>query len=397
MNETLFDLPVVTPAATRRSVSGRIKPFLKWPGGKTGELDQILAAAPPTMDRYFEPFVGGGAVYWSISADIPAFINDMSTDLIDLYRYGQTADEQLFDYLDTLADWWKELQTFTELSALALLEVFEDRSELDVTKFNLVVEDIVKSTIVDVMATVPAQWEDLSSDFERNVLKLVPRKVARMRKVEVQRNAHLPTQDIWANVEGAYKACAYTSLRTTYNIGRLAGNRSPRQAALFFYLREFTYAAMFRFNSKQEFNVPYGGISYNRKAFQTKIDHLRSDSVRERLERTVIDCRDFEEFLEEHQPGADSWMFLDPPYDSDFSSYDENHFLQSDHQRLADVMGSADCKLQLVIKATPAVLEIYNSDRWNILAFDKKYMWTIKERNDRNATHLMITNYDPPT
>jgi DNA adenine methylase len=36
-------------------------PFVKWAGGKTQLLQQLYESVPPQFDRYFEPFLGGGA------------------------------------------------------------------------------------------------------------------------------------------------------------------------------------------------------------------------------------------------------------------------------------------------------------------------------------------------
>ena len=45
-----------------------LKPLIKWPGGKTNELDRFLSLIP-SYDRYIEPFVGGGALYFCGAAD----------------------------------------------------------------------------------------------------------------------------------------------------------------------------------------------------------------------------------------------------------------------------------------------------------------------------------------
>jgi hypothetical protein len=47
----------------------------------------------------------------------------------------------------------------------------------------------------------------------------------------------------------------------------------------------------------------------------------------------------------------------------------------------------------VVIKDTPMIRRLYRSDRWRVESADKTYMWTIKSRNDRETTHLTITNY----
>lgn len=42
------------------------KPFIKWVGGKTQLLDEIRKYYPSQMDKYCEPFVGGGAVLFDV-------------------------------------------------------------------------------------------------------------------------------------------------------------------------------------------------------------------------------------------------------------------------------------------------------------------------------------------
>ena len=42
------------------------KPFLKWAGGKRRLLPELLERTPKEYGRYYEPFVGGGALYFSL-------------------------------------------------------------------------------------------------------------------------------------------------------------------------------------------------------------------------------------------------------------------------------------------------------------------------------------------
>ena len=63
-------------------------PVLKWAGGKTHLLAQILDRLPPRAETYFEPFVGGGAVFFALArADRfrHAVIADQNSDLVEVY------------------------------------------------------------------------------------------------------------------------------------------------------------------------------------------------------------------------------------------------------------------------------------------------------------------------
>jgi DNA adenine methylase len=41
-----------------------IKPFTKWTGGKRQLLPELIANLPPQYNKYFEPFIGGGALFF---------------------------------------------------------------------------------------------------------------------------------------------------------------------------------------------------------------------------------------------------------------------------------------------------------------------------------------------
>lgn len=60
-------------------------PVLKWAGGKSRLLDELVARIPESIKRYFEPFIGGGALFFR-TAPASAVINDFNPDLINTYR-----------------------------------------------------------------------------------------------------------------------------------------------------------------------------------------------------------------------------------------------------------------------------------------------------------------------
>lgn len=62
-----------------------LRPLVKWAGGKTQLLDEILPKVPKRYGRYIEPFVGGGALFFAL-APKSAVIADSNPELINLYR-----------------------------------------------------------------------------------------------------------------------------------------------------------------------------------------------------------------------------------------------------------------------------------------------------------------------
>lgn len=62
-----------------------LRPFLKWAGGKSRLLSEIKAAAPERFNRYFEPFLGGAAVYLALRPE-KALLSDSNSELIRCYQ-----------------------------------------------------------------------------------------------------------------------------------------------------------------------------------------------------------------------------------------------------------------------------------------------------------------------
>ena len=87
-------------------------------------------------------------------------------------------------------------------------------------------------------------------------------------------------------------------------------------------------------------------------------------------------------------------MFLDPPYDSDFSTYAQNEFGKDDQRRLANyLINECKCKWLMIIKNTPFIYSLYDGHGLTIKSFDKKYQVSFMNRNDKQVEHLIIKNY----
>ena len=72
-----------------------MKPFAKWPGGKTQLLTQLKSRMQETFGKYYEPFVGSGALLLDEQPG-RAVINDVNESLLNVYRQLRTDAESHF-------------------------------------------------------------------------------------------------------------------------------------------------------------------------------------------------------------------------------------------------------------------------------------------------------------
>lgn len=95
-------------------------PIVKWVGGKTRLLSELRARAPKKFGTYFEPFLGGGALFFALAPE-KAILGDMNEALINTYRTVASCVEPVIKRLEVhrrehgkagyyyeIRDWWND-------------------------------------------------------------------------------------------------------------------------------------------------------------------------------------------------------------------------------------------------------------------------------------------------
>jgi DNA adenine methylase len=258
-----------------------LKPIIKWSGGKTDELKQILPHIPDSYSTYLEPFIGGGAVYFHLNPE-HAVINDVHKELVDFY------------------------QSIKNGNATAIY----------------------------------------------NFMKQHPNE-----------------EEVY------YKVRGYDSTDILDNAKR------------FYYLRKTCYRGMLRYNKNGGFNIPFGRYkTYN-------FEEIKNKEYEELLKRTEIFNSSFENIFNKYNDG-DNFMFLDPPYDSEFTDYGYCTFGKEEQKKLAKCFKETNIKCLMIIGKTPFIQELYKD--YIVDEYDKRYRFKLhsgRVGDEINTKHLIIKNY----
>lgn len=363
-----------------------MKPLLKWPGGKSSEIVRFRAMIPG-FDRYLEPFFGGGALYFHLCPR-KAAVNDLSIELMDFYRLVKDQDPALEAYLRAYAWSFRRLLALGEsqgdrlLMLLPALEagMLEKETASLLDSWEALLPSLFDPPLVPDLAAFRAE-------LEKSILDKVRRTARNHAKSAFAR------ADLLENLLTGLTSGYYLYFRQRYN--QKDAVSPAAQMANFYFIREMCYGSMFRYNSRGEFNIPYGGISYNRKDLLAKVEAIFSPAVSELFAGTELSALDFEEFLEYTRPTERDFLFLDPPYDTEFSDYGGTAFTKLDHARLAVALSRTPAKFLLIIKNTDFIQGLYGQG-FHVWRFDKQYAYNVRRRNDRTAEHLIVTNYALP-
>ena len=166
-----------------------------------------------------------------------------------------------------------------------------------------------------------------------------------------------------------------------------------KRAARTIYLNKACFNGLYRVNSKNEFNVPFGKKNkvntYDGSNLTLVYVYLNTNDVK-------ILSTDFDEAVKDAKKG--DFIYLDPPYDSDtstFNSYTENGFGKEEYKRLAEVFKDLDkrgCYVMLSNYNTSLVKELYKD--YNFHYIEAKRNIGAKAKDRGTVEEVIITNYD---
>lgn len=278
------------------NIRHHLQPFTKWTGGKRQLLPIIKSLMPSSYNNYFEPFVGGGALFFELAPQ-KAVINDFNSELMNCYRQIKENPQGLIELL-------KEHQH--------------------------------------------------------------------------KNSKHY-----------------YLALRSADRDGRITQMSLVERAARIMYMLRVNFNGLYRVNSKNQFNVPYGRYK-NPKIF----DELLILSISDYLNSADIDMLsgDFEEAISTVK--AEDFVYFDPPYiplseTSAFTSYTHEGFSYDDQIRLRDTfrkLHERGAYIMLSNSSSPLVEELYQDFNCSKVEVTRTNGASTSSRG--KISEMIVRNYD---
>lgn len=162
-----------------------IKPFLRWAGGKTWFTKHIASFIPKNFNNYYEPFLGGGAVFFYLKSNGyikgKAFLSDSNADLINTYKTLKYNRKELFALLNTHFDSEDEYYKMRSAEFCDPIEKAARFLYLNKTSFNGIYRVNLKGKY-----NVPYGKKNLKSIYDFEHLKNISNAL---------KNTHLSTKD----------------------------------------------------------------------------------------------------------------------------------------------------------------------------------------------------------
>lgn len=148
---------------------------------------------------------------------------------------------------------------------------------------------------------------------------------------------------------------AFYAARARFNQLAREQARTAEAAGLFYYLNRTCFNGLCRFNSRNEFNVPFGRYK--------KINYLTDFAgYIPTLQNWQVQQGDFAQVV----LGRHDFLYVDPPYDTPFSQYAKDDFTWADQLRLVEWLGQVQGPVVATNQATPRVLALYREAKFDV-------------------------------
>jgi DNA adenine methylase len=164
-------------------------------------------------------------------------------------------------------------------------------------------------------------------------------------------------------------------------------NNSLDNANRFYYQRKTCFRGMLRYNKRGKFNIPFG------KYKTINYKDLQNENYEKLLMNTEILNTNYEIIFEKYND-ENNFMFLDPPYDSEFTDYGYCKFGKQEHMKLAELFKNTKNKCLMIIGKTDFIVDLYKD--YIVDEYEKKYKFKLYDNriDDKiNTKHLIIKNY----
>jgi len=319
------------------------KPFVKWAGGKRQLVDKYERRGfiPEEFKRYFEPMVGGGAMFFHIAQKYSpheCILSDVNSDLVSVYRVIKNHSNEFINELSRIKKEYKQEENQEDF-------YYGMREYFNVLKLNKDTFEILKNLkknigMVDELDTLEKYFENL-------------------------------------NVTGKKKTI--------------------RKSALFIFLNKTCYNGLYRVNSKGEFNVPCGSYK-NPGIFKRR--NIRS--VAKLLKGVKILNEDFEKVVKDVK--ENDFVYFDPPYipltdTADFTSYNEGGFDHEEQLRLAEVVEKLNRKGAYVMESnsgSKVTKKIYSRfEDLNVKTLQADRFISCKGEERGPVEEVVVINFEP--
>jgi DNA adenine methylase len=207
-------------------------------------------------------------------------------------------------------------------------------------------------------------------------------------------DVHTELVDFYQSIKNGYSNKIYNFMKEHpnqediyYKVRSYKPSNQLENAQRFYYLRKTCFRGMLRYNSKGEFNIPYGRYkNYN-------FEDIKNKEYEKLLKNTEIFNKDFK-YIFDNYNSKDNFMFLDPPYDSEFTDYGYCCFGKDEHKKLAKCFKETKIKCLMIIGKTKFISQLY--DGYIVGQYDKNYRFKLhsgRVGDEINTKHLIIMNY----
>lgn len=333
-----------------------MKSIINWAGSHENDLDILLPLLPTDIDKFVDPFLGGGDVYMNVEAKRYC-VGDRCEPLMEIWRMAAAQMPGFLELLDMFCKGWTALdRVFSGRVMDALGEVYDNYERGIIKSYQRLVSSVGRvlrdSDYGSILQDAWCKKEDVWTELRHQIVVTME---------QVKDNARIQKDEaVKKRLRSATKEAFYEYLLYVFN---KPGIRPQLRCAITLFVMNYARGARYQVDSYDIFCPRYDGMAVDDLSIGDRLAVIKSEAFKERVARSQFYKKEFITMLNYEAPAEKDFIFADTP----FTQGNKFFTLQSQEQLAVFLLTKTSARWLLILNMKEPIIDVYQEHDLNFL------------------------------
>ena len=332
-----------------------MKSIINWAGSRENDLDIILPLLPTDIDKFVDPFLGGGDVYMNVEAKRYS-VSDRCEPLMDIWRMAAIQMPGFLELLATFSRGWSAVDLVCGRVMDTLWEVYDNYERNIIKSYQSLVASVGRVLWeCDFGSILPVYWvkkEDIWTELRHQLVVAME---------QMKRSACVRKEEaVKRRLRTATKEAFYEYLLYVFN---KPGIRPQFRCAITLFVMNYARGARYEVDSYDVFCPRYTGTIVDDLSVGDRLNIITGDAFKERVSRSQFYKKEFITMLNYEAPAEKDFIFADTPF-----TRGNKFFTQLSQEQLAEfLLTRTSARWLAILNMKEPIIDVYQEHDLNFL------------------------------
>ena len=324
-----------------------MKSIINWAGSREKDLDVILPMLPSDINKFVDPFLGGGEVYLNVPAKSFS-VGDRSEPLMEIWRMAAAQMPGFLELLAKFCHGWTSVDRVCGNVMDMLWQVYDNYDKGIIKSYQSLVASVSRvlreCSCGEILPECWSNKKDLWTELRHQLVVTME---------QVKKNPRIQKEtSVKKCLRTATKEAFYEYLLYLFN---QPGQRPQMRCAITLFVMNYAKGGRYEVDGYDIFCPDYGGKSVDDLSIGDRLDVIRSKEFREHVERTQFFKKEFLPMLNYEAPTEKDFIFADTPC----TRYNK-YFTQQSQEQLAEyLLRQTSARWMAIMNLKEPIIDVY--------------------------------------